>query len=199
MTLVTYPLRAVVLCALWLLAGPAVADVPPAADGRFTVAVIPDSQNYLDYKHQRATGFPIDAAEMFHDQVDYIARNVESAGGEIAFVTHVGDVWQHAMQGIDAAHLAMGLREDPESIVVRYYAPDPRALTVEARAARDVFTKLADRVPFSVVISMIRVPSLRTPVFSRRRWRSSRVTPASFSISRKMASATLGSGIQASS
>ena len=151
MTLVTYPLRAFALCALWLLAGPAVADVPPAADGRFTVAVIPDSQNYLDYKHQRATGFPIDAAEMFHDQVDYIARNVESAGGEIAFVTHVGDVWQHATQGIDAAHLAMGLREDPESIVVRYYAPDPRALTVEARAARDVFTKLADRVPFSVV------------------------------------------------
>ena len=151
MTLVTYPLRAVVLCALWLLAGPAVADVPPAADGRFTVAVIPDSQNYLDYKHQRATGFPIDAAEMFHDQVDYIARNVESAGGEIAFVTHVGDVWQHATQGIDAAHLAMGLREDPESIVVRYYAPDPRALKVEARAARDVFTKLADRGPFSVV------------------------------------------------
>jgi hypothetical protein len=58
---------------------------------------------------------------MFSDQVDFIARNVESAGGEIAFVTHVGDVWQHATGGIDAAHLARGLREDPANIVVRSY------------------------------------------------------------------------------
>ena len=136
---------------LLVLAAPLWAEDSRAADPRFTIAVIPDSQNYLDFKHQRETGFPIDAAEMFFDQVDFIARNVENAGGEIAFVTHVGDVWQHATQGIDAAHLATGLREDPENIVVRYYGPDPRAVSVEARAARDALTKLADRVPFSVV------------------------------------------------
>jgi hypothetical protein len=144
-------IRIAALGALLLLASPAWADDAHAADGRFTIAVIPDSQNYLDYKHQRATGFPIDAAEMFSDQVDFIARNVESAGGEIAFVTHVGDVWQHATGGIDAAHLARGLREDPANIVVRSYGPDTRALTVEARAAGEAFRKLADRVPFSVV------------------------------------------------
>jgi 3',5'-cyclic AMP phosphodiesterase CpdA len=142
---------AAALVAALFLAWPAQADVARAADGRFTIAVIPDTQNYLDYKHQRAAGFPIDAAEMFFDQVGFIARNLKSEGGEIAFVTHVGDVWQHATGGIDAAHLALGLREDPENIVVGYYAPDPRALTVEARGADLAFRKLAGRVPLSVV------------------------------------------------
>jgi predicted nucleic acid-binding protein len=98
-----------------------------------------------------AAGIPIDAAEMLFDQVDFIARNLESEGGEIAFVTHVGDVWQHATGGIDAEHLAMGLQEDSESTILRYIAPDPRALTVEAPAADRAFRKLADRVPFSIV------------------------------------------------
>jgi hypothetical protein len=144
-------LRHAVLAMPLLLAALACAGVAAAADGRFTIAVIPDSQNYLDYKHQRAAGFPIDAAGMLFDQVDFIARNVKSAGGEIAFVTHVGDVWQHATGGIDAAHLALGLQEDPENIVIGYYAPDPRALTFEARTADEVFRKLAGRVPLSVV------------------------------------------------
>lgn len=122
-----------------------------SADGRFTIAVIPDSQNYLDYKHQRNAGFPLDASELFFDQLDFIARNTESAGGEIAFVTHVGDVWQHATGGIDAAHSALGLKEDPNNVVVSYYGPDPRALTVEAYLASAAFRKLADRVPFSVI------------------------------------------------
>jgi hypothetical protein len=144
-------LRGAALGALFLLGAPAWADGASAEDGRFTIAVIPDTQNYLDYKHQRAHGFPIDAAEMFFDQMDFVARNVESAGGEIAFVTHVGDVWQHPTRGIDAAHRALGLQEDPENVVVRAYGPDPRALTVEARFAASIFGKLAGRVPFSVV------------------------------------------------
>ena len=122
-----------------------------ARDDRFTVAVIPDTQNYVDYTHQRAAGFPIDAAEMLFDQIDFIARNVESKGGEIAFVTHVGDVWEHATGGIDAEHRNLGLREDPKNVVVGLIAPDPRALTFEARTAALAFQKLAGRVPLSVV------------------------------------------------
>ena len=142
--------RVLLLGLLGLFASPAW-SAESASNGRFTIAVIPDSQNYLDFGHQRSTGFPIDAVEMFFDQIDFIARNTESSGGEIAFVTHVGDVWQHATGGIDAAHSALGLKEDPQSIVVRHYKPDPRALTVEARAAGEAFRKLAGKVPLSVV------------------------------------------------
>lgn len=151
MSRVTGSLRHAVLAVCLLLSTLAGAGAASADDGRFTIAVIPDTQNYVDYKHQRAAGFPIDAAEMLFDQVDFIARNLESEGGEIAFVTHVGDVWEHATGGIDAAHLALGLKEDSESTVVGYFTPDPRALTVEARAADLAFRKLAGRVPLSVV------------------------------------------------
>ena len=151
MSRVTHALRSIALAMCLLVAILPGAGVAFAEDGRFTIAVIPDTQHYLNYKHQRAAGFPIDAAEMFFDQMDYIARNLESEGGEIAFVTHVGDIWQHATGGIDAEHLALGLKDDPESKILPYIAPDPRALTIEARAAELGFRKLAGRVPFSVV------------------------------------------------
>src|SRR5512147_2880884 len=92
----------------WLLAACGVLAVSgwaatPAPDSRFTIAVVPDTQNYVDYSHQRAAGYPFDAVEMFYDQMQWIARNVESAGGEIAFVTQVGDVWQHYSEEMDPA------------------------------------------------------------------------------------------------
>ena len=49
-------------------------DVQAAAPGKcgeFTVALIPDTQNYLDYLHQKAAGYPIDAVEMFYEQMRY--------------------------------------------------------------------------------------------------------------------------------
>ena len=140
-----------VLGAFFLIAIVARGDAAPADGSRFTIAVIPDSQNYLDYTHQRVAGFPIDAAEMFFDQIDFIARNTVSAGGNIAFVTHVGDVWQHATGGIDATHRALGLLDEPANIVVQAYKPDSRALTIEASAASRAFQKLSDRGPLSVV------------------------------------------------
>lgn len=33
--------------------------------GEFTVAMIPDTQNYVDYRHQKWSGFPFDATEQF--------------------------------------------------------------------------------------------------------------------------------------
>ena len=49
-------------------------------DKTFTIAVIPDTQNYLDYTHQKAEGFPFDANKLFIEQMQYIADNLESQG-----------------------------------------------------------------------------------------------------------------------
>ena len=69
----------------------------------FTLAAIPDTQNYLDYSHQTAEGFPFDANELFYAQLRYVASNLKSQGGDIAFVTALGDVWQHATFGMQCS------------------------------------------------------------------------------------------------
>lgn len=120
----------------------------PAPDRKFTIAVVPDTQNYLDFTKQRVAGFPFDSVEIFYDQMQWIARNVESAGGEIAFVTQVGDVWQHATLAMDPAHAALGIEADP---VARPSAPDERTRTFEMPAARRGFSMIDGKVPFSVV------------------------------------------------
>jgi hypothetical protein len=92
------------LAAVLVLSTPAMA----ADDDHFTIAVIPDTQNYLDYTHQTEEGFPFDARDMFIKQMEYIAANTESAGGEIAFVTGLGDVWQHQTLIMDPDHMMRG-------------------------------------------------------------------------------------------
>jgi hypothetical protein len=119
----------------------------PAPDPKFTIAVVPDTQNYIDFRKQRATGYPFDAVEMFYDQMQWLARNVESAGGEIAFVTQVGDVWQNYSEEIDSAHRALGMEPDPS----RAPQADPRTRSVELPAAQRGFQMIDGKVPFSVV------------------------------------------------
>src|SRR3546814_16194251 len=51
-----------------------------AEDGKFTIAVVPDTQYYTDYRHQTEEGFQSDARDLFFDQMQYIAPNEESAG-----------------------------------------------------------------------------------------------------------------------
>ena len=75
----------------------ATAARPAKPEATFTIAAIPDTQNYLDYTHQTAEGFPFDANELFLAQMRYVARNLRSQGGDIVFVTALGDVWQHSM------------------------------------------------------------------------------------------------------
>ncbi len=88
-------------------------DNAPEIDQQFTIAVIPDTQNYVDFTHQKNEGFAIDAAELFIEQMEYVAANTEARGGEIAFVTSVGDVWQNNEYGIDEEHFARGMRVIP--------------------------------------------------------------------------------------
>lgn len=122
-----------------------------AADDQFTIAVIPDTQNYLDYTHQRGEGFPFDAKEMFLEQMRYIAENVESAGGEIAFVTAVGDVWQHQSLPIDPAHAKRGFSRISNPTIDKYFAPTPKVSEIEMPIAQAGYELIAGKVPFSVV------------------------------------------------
>ncbi len=94
-------------------------------DSRFTIAVLPDTQNYVDFVHQRAEGFPFDARDMFLQQMQNVVENVQSQGGEIAFVSHLGDVWQHGSLEIDPAHAREGFRAlpNPPQLEKRRFLP----------------------------------------------------------------------------
>lgn len=126
------------------------APVSGAADPVFTIAVIPDTQNYVDYNHQTAEGFAFDASKLFLQQMRYIADNLESEGGEIAFVTSVGDVWQHQTLEMDPEHAALGFRRVANPALDAYFAPTPKVLSVEIPAVREGFAMIAGKVPFAV-------------------------------------------------
>ncbi len=83
----------------------------------FTIAMIPDTQNMVDYTHQTSffdsTGaidesFPMDSAEQFITMMQYISENTINNGGNIAFLASVGDVWQHQSYEIDTEHQDRG-------------------------------------------------------------------------------------------
>jgi hypothetical protein len=133
------------------LAQPSVSQRSKAPETRFTIAVIPDTQHYVDFTHQTEAGFPFDAREMFYDQMRFIAANARSAGGQIAFATCVGDVWEHAVGTIDQPHRAMGLKA--LDMVPRDALPlgDERTKTLELPVARKGFAMLAGKLPFAVV------------------------------------------------
>ncbi len=136
---------------LTLLGAAMLAAPAPGRDTSFTIAVIPDTQNYMDYTHQKAEGFPIDASEQFIEQMRYIAANVESAGGEIAFVTAVGDVWQHQTKPVDPAHAARGLGRINAPNLSRFVYTSDKVPGYEMPKAVEGYRILAGKVPFSVV------------------------------------------------
>lgn len=120
-------------------------------DEQFTIAVIPDTQNYLDYTHQTAEGFPFDANGMFIEQMQYIADNLESAGGDIAFVSSLGDVWQHQTEVMDEGHRARGFERAPNPLFDEHFKPSEKTRTVEMAKAHEGFSLIDGKVPFSVV------------------------------------------------
>lgn len=132
-------------CSVSFSAGPG----PTPASAPFTIAVVSDTQNYLDFRRQRATGYPFDAREMFRDQMAFLARNLRSAGGDIAFVSAVGDIRQTPSGAMDPAHVAEGLKANPDHSIGRVV--DARAAREEFEIARQGYDLLKDKVPFSVV------------------------------------------------
>lgn len=63
----------------------------------FTIAVIPDTQNYCDYRYQKSSNPPFlfDQGDIFQRQTDYVAKNSVSSGGTIAFAIQLGDLVQN--------------------------------------------------------------------------------------------------------
>ena len=81
----------------------------PNGQEPFTVVLLPDTQNAVDYTRQTAAGFAIDSSELFLQQMRYIAGRGRPNGGDVVFVASVGDVWQHVSSGSDPAHEARGI------------------------------------------------------------------------------------------
>ncbi|QSF55708.1 serine/threonine protein phosphatase [Brevundimonas fontaquae] len=131
-----------------LASGAALAQPVPR---RFTIAVIPDTQNYADFTHQRAASFPFDARDLMTEQLQFIADQAASRGGDIVFATAVGDVWQHPVLAIDPDHAARGFRPRPMSGGDNLVKMAEGVRTVEIPAAIAAYDLIDGVLPFSVV------------------------------------------------
>lgn len=134
---------------LCVLAVGCVARSPEIADASFTLVVIPDTQNAVDFKRQKAEGFAIDSADIFIDQMRRISGQAISNGGDVAFVASVGDVWQHVSSSGDPDHTARGI-EAAHGTTHRYVDPDG-VRNFELPKAIEGYSLLADAdIPFGV-------------------------------------------------
>ena len=134
------------------IAAPARAPLAAGVDpDRFTIAVLPDTQYYADYQHQRAEGFPFDAAELLDQQTRFIADHARSKGGDIVFATSVGDLWQHATMAMDPGHAARGFKAAPNPFLAKTFAPTSKVVSVEIPIVVAAFRTIDGVMPFSVV------------------------------------------------
>lgn len=132
---------------------PATASPAPVpAETRFTIIVIPDTQNAVDYKRQEAEGFALDSSAVFIEQMREIASRGIANGGDVVFVASVGDVWQHLTSAMDPEHQARGLRsmENPILGLDGEIAPEP-ARNIEIPKAIEGYKLISDAgIPFGV-------------------------------------------------
>lgn len=137
--------------ALLLLGVVVLAGCQHAPPAPFQIAMIPDTQNYVDYTHQTAEGFAFDASDLFIEQMAWIAEHGESSGGPIAFVASVGDVWQHQSIAIDPEHQERGLERLEKSFFGDHFAPTPKAREIEIPKAIEGYELIsAAGIPFGV-------------------------------------------------
>jgi len=135
--------------ALVLVSGCQAAKNTPKSS--FTLAVIPDTQNYIDFRHQKAKGFELDSSALFIEQMQYIADHSTSNGGDIVFATAVGDVWQHQTRTIDAGHLQRGIGIEPDPILARNAVRVKPVLEVEIPKAIEGYRIISEAdLPFAV-------------------------------------------------
>jgi len=121
------------------------------ASAPFTIAVIPDTQNYVDYSHQKDAGFAFDASELFIAQMRDVARRAVGNGGDLVFVASVGDVWQHQTERIDPEHAARGFRAIDNPIFASEFKVGDEARTIEIPKAIEGYEIIAAAgLPFGV-------------------------------------------------
>jgi hypothetical protein len=117
----------------------------------FTLAVIPDTQNYIDFRHQTAAGFELDSNELYIQQMQYIAANSPTNGGDISFVTALGDIWQHQTESIDLDHLRRGIGIEPNPMLGRNSKQTDQVLAIEIPKAIEGFQIISETgLPFAV-------------------------------------------------
>ena len=122
-----------------------------AGSSSFTMAVIPDTQNYIDFRHQKAAGYKLDSSLLFKQQMEYLASRSERNGGDIAFVASVGDVWQHQTKSIDPQHLERGIGIENDPILARNAKRTEEVLSIELPTAFEGFQVISDaKIPFGV-------------------------------------------------
>jgi hypothetical protein len=139
----------VISAALLLLDGCQSGSLPGRSS--FTLSIIPDTQNYIDFRHQEAAGFQLDSSELFIQQMQTIAARSVTNGGDISFVSAVGDIWQHQTKIIDLDHLNRGIGIEPDPILARNSSQPEQVLNIEIPKAIEGFRIISDAgVPFSV-------------------------------------------------
>ena len=79
------------------------------------------------------------------------ADHLKSQGGDIAFVSVLGDAWQHQSLPIDPAHAARGFKRIANPYMDREFAPTDKVHTVEMPMAQRGYELIAGKTPFSVV------------------------------------------------
>lgn len=145
----TVPKASLALFVLLLSACAALAPQQPADP--FTIAVIPDTQNMVSYKHQPAEGFALDAGAQFQQQMATIANWRDEQGQALAFAIGVGDVWQHQSKVIDDDHRARGFKTIDNPYFGSELAVTDRVLTEEIPRAQQGYQQLAAAgIPFGV-------------------------------------------------
>lgn len=123
---------------------------PEPEDNSFTVVVVPDTQNYVDYTLQKSAGFALDSSELFIAQMQHIAGKAQANGGAVAFVTSVGDIWQHVISSVDEEHFARGVL--PSDASVHPIVSAEETLGFEIPKAVEGYRLLsAAGIPFGVV------------------------------------------------
>lgn len=141
--------RLPLLVGLLLIA--ACSQTTPATPTAFTLAVIPDTQNMVSFKHQKNAGFALDGGEQYLQQMATIASWRDPAGEPLAFVVGVGDVWQHQSKVMDEEHRARGFVAIDNPYFASELAVTERVLSDEIPLAVAGYRKLADAaIPFGV-------------------------------------------------
>jgi len=122
-----------------------------ADEDQFTLVVIPDTQNAIDFTRQTAEGFAIDSSDIFIEQMRHIASRSAANGGDVAFVASVGDVWQHASSNEDAEHFARGVTSIDNPLLAANFPTYEETLSIEVPKAIEGYELISEAgIPFGV-------------------------------------------------
>jgi hypothetical protein len=138
------PRRLLLILAALLPAGLALAQP-------FTIVMLPDTQNYVDFTRQKSAGFALDSSELYLRQMEHIASKGLANGGDVVFVAAVGDVWQHVLRTTDPEHERRGIRSVGADLGFSALIEPDETLNFEIPTAAEGYRLLSDAgIPFGV-------------------------------------------------